>query len=218
MGKLLDVLLEEKIVAIFRGIGAKEADAAAGALIRGGISLMEVTLNTHGALAILSRWRELYDGHAYIGAGTVLDLKQAREAASAGAQFLISPSLDEEVVAFGAAEGISVWPGVMTPTEIVRAWKAGAEAVKIFPMASLGHHYLQELKAPLNHIPMMATGGVDLDNIGDYLRAGADAVGLGSKIVNLQWAREGRFDLMEERARQFAEAVQESKSKKVNAK
>jgi len=212
MAKLLDVLLEEKIVAIFRGIGAQEADAAAGALIRGGISLMEVTLNTDGALPILSRWRELYDGQAYIGAGTVLDLKQAREAASAGAQFIISPNLDEEVVAFGAAEGISVWPGVMTPTEIVRAWKAGAEAVKIFPMASLGHRYLQELKAPLNLIPMMATGGVDLDNIGDYLRAGADAVGLGSKIVNLQWAREGRFDLMEDRARQFAEAVRAQRS------
>ncbi|MCM3748692.1 bifunctional 4-hydroxy-2-oxoglutarate aldolase/2-dehydro-3-deoxy-phosphogluconate aldolase [Paenibacillus pasadenensis] len=209
MSSLLDTLKQEKIVAIFRGIGPAEADRAARALADGGIRLMEVTMNTDGALPILSRWREQLDGAAYVGAGTVLDERQAREAVSAGAQFLISPNLDEAVIAYGASQGVSVWPGVMTPTEVVRAWKAGAEAVKIFPMASLGHRYLQELKGPLDHIPMMATGGVDLDNIGDYFRAGADAVGLGSKLVNLQWAREGRFEQMEQRARQFADAVRD---------
>ncbi|SDS33624.1 2-dehydro-3-deoxyphosphogluconate aldolase / (4S)-4-hydroxy-2-oxoglutarate aldolase [Paenibacillaceae bacterium GAS479] len=207
MGSLLDTLQQEKIVAIFRGIGQAEADRAARALADGGIRLMEVTMNTDAALPILARWREQLDGLAFVGAGTVLDEKGAREAIAAGAQFLISPNLDEAVITYGAERGVSVWPGVMTPTEIVRAWKAGAEAVKIFPMASLGHRYLQELKAPLNGIPMMATGGVDLDNIGDYFRAGADAVGLGSKLVNLQWAREGRFELMEQRAREFTEAV-----------
>lgn len=204
---LLKTLREEKIVAIFRGIETAHADRAARALADGGVRLMEVTMNTEGALDIIARWRSLLGGEACIGAGTVLDLKMAKEAEAAGAQFLISPNLDEEVVAYGASRGLSVWPGVMTPTEIVRAWKAGAEAVKIFPMASLGLAYLSELKAPLDHIPMMATGGVTLDNIADYFRSGADAVGLGSKIVNLQWVREGRFDLVEERARAFVSAA-----------
>nr|WP_238590825.1 bifunctional 4-hydroxy-2-oxoglutarate aldolase/2-dehydro-3-deoxy-phosphogluconate aldolase [Paenibacillus beijingensis] len=204
---LLNVLLEEKIVAIFRGIEDRHADRAARALADGGIRLMEVTMNTDGALGIIARWRSLFGSEAYIGAGTVLDLKQAKEAEAAGAQFLISPNLDEEVVAYGASRGLSVWPGVMTPTEIVRAWKAGAEAVKIFPMTSLGLAYLSELKAPLNHIPMMATGGVTLDNIADYFKSGAAAVGMGSKLVNLDWVREGRFDLVEERARAFVSVV-----------
>ncbi|MGN7457010.1 bifunctional 4-hydroxy-2-oxoglutarate aldolase/2-dehydro-3-deoxy-phosphogluconate aldolase [Paenibacillus pasadenensis] len=207
MSLLLDALTREKIVAIFRGIGREEADGAARALAAGGIRLMEVTLNTDGALPILARWREQLDGQAHVGAGTVLDERMAREAVAAGAEFLISPNLDEAVVEYGASRGVSVWPGVMTPTEIVRAWKAGAEAVKIFPMASLGHRYLQELKAPLNHIPMLATGGVDLDNIGDYLRAGAAAVGLGSKLVQLELARQGRFEEMERRAAAFVAAV-----------
>jgi 2-dehydro-3-deoxyphosphogluconate aldolase/(4S)-4-hydroxy-2-oxoglutarate aldolase len=131
----------------------------------------------------------------------------AREAAEAGAQFLISPNLDEDVIAFGKEKGISVWPGVMTPTEIVKAVKAGAEAVKLFPMASLGIGYLREIRGPLNDIPILATGGADLHNIGDYLRSGATAVGLGSKLVHMEWIREGRFDLLREQARRFVEAV-----------
>jgi 2-dehydro-3-deoxyphosphogluconate aldolase/(4S)-4-hydroxy-2-oxoglutarate aldolase len=196
-------------VAILRGIEDRHADRKAEALLAGGIRLLEVTMNTDGAAAIIERWRSKYGGQAAIGAGTVLDMDMAREAVAAGAQFLISPNLDEAVVAYGAAQGVSVWPGVMTPTEIVRAWKSGAEAVKIFPVASLGYKYLAELRGPLNDIPMMATGGVDLHNIADYFRAGANAVGMGSKLVNLEWVRDGRFDLIEERARGFVEAVAE---------
>lgn len=206
---MLKLLLTEKIVAILRGIEDRHADRTAEALLAGGIRLLEVTMNTEGAAAIIERWRSKYGGQAAIGAGTVLDMDMAREAVAAGAQFLISPNLDEAVVAYGAAQGVSVWPGVMTPTEIVRAWKSGAEAVKIFPVASLGYKYLAELRGPLNDIPMMATGGVDLHNIADYFRAGANAVGMGSKLVNLEWVRDGRFDLIEERARGFVEAVAE---------
>ncbi|ALS29774.1 bifunctional 4-hydroxy-2-oxoglutarate aldolase/2-dehydro-3-deoxy-phosphogluconate aldolase [Paenibacillus cisolokensis] len=209
MSPMLKLLLTEKIVAILRGIEDRHADRTAEALLAGGIRLLEVTMNTDGAAAIIERWRSKYGGQAAIGAGTVLDMDMAREAVAAGAQFLISPNLDEAVVAYGAAQGVSVWPGVMTPTEIVRAWKSGAEAVKIFPVASLGYKYLAELRGPLNDIPMMATGGVDLHNIADYFRAGANAVGMGSKLVNLEWVRDGRFDLIEERARGFVEAVAE---------
>ncbi|MBW7459811.1 bifunctional 4-hydroxy-2-oxoglutarate aldolase/2-dehydro-3-deoxy-phosphogluconate aldolase [Paenibacillus sepulcri] len=207
MSQMLDVLIREKIVAIFRNIEDKYADQAAEALLDGGITLMEITMNTQGAAGMISRWRDKYGNRAGIGAGTVLDLTMAKEAVAAGAQFLISPNLDEAVVDYGTKNGISVWPGVMTPTEIVRAWKAGAEAVKIFPMGTLGWKYLAEIKAPLDKIPMMATGGVDLDNIQDYFKAGACSVGMGSKLVNMEWVREGRFDLLTERARKFADAV-----------
>jgi 2-dehydro-3-deoxyphosphogluconate aldolase/(4S)-4-hydroxy-2-oxoglutarate aldolase len=204
---MLDLLLKERIVAIFRGLEGETANRAAAALVAGGIRLMEVTMNTPGALATIARWRETFDGRAAIGAGTVLDLAMAREAAAAGAMYLISPNLDEEVVAFGAERGIAVWPGVMTPTEIVRAWKAGAEAVKIFPMASLGVQYLAEIRAPLDHIPMIATGGVDLGTIESYFRAGASAVGMGSKLLNREWIEAGEFEQLTETARRYVEIV-----------
>lgn len=207
MSVMLDRLLKEKIVAIFRGIEDKDADQAAKALIDGGITMMEITLNTEGATVMINRWRERFGEQAAIGAGTVLDLDMAKEAAAAGAQFLISPNLDEAVVAYGRERGISVWPGVTTPTEIVRAWKAGADAVKLFPLETLGWKYLAEIRAPLNHIPMIATGGVNIDNIADYFRAGASAVGMGGKLVNLDWVRSGQFNLLTEQARKFTEAV-----------
>ncbi|OPA73872.1 2-dehydro-3-deoxyphosphogluconate aldolase [Paenibacillus selenitireducens] len=201
------VLLEKKIVAIFRGITDQQADAAAHALVDGGISLMEVTMNTDGALPIISRWREQWDGIAYIGAGTVLNVSMAQEAIAAGAQFLISPNLDEDVIAYGAERGIDVWPGVMTPTEIVRAWSAGAKLVKLFPMGFLGLSYLREVRAPLNHIPMMATGGVDLNNIADTFSAGASAVGLGTKLVRPDLLARGDYAQMTANARAYVEAV-----------
>ncbi|CAH1216751.1 KHG/KDPG aldolase [Paenibacillus plantiphilus] len=207
MSVMLDRLLKEKIVAIFRGIEDKDADQAAKALIDGGIAMMEITLNTEGATVMINRWREKFGEQAAIGAGTVLDLDMAKEAAAAGAQFIISPNLDEAVVAYGRERGISVWPGVTTPTEIVRAWKAGADAVKLFPLGTLGWKYLAEIRAPLNHIPMIATGGVNIDNIADYFRAGASAVGMGGKLVNLDWVRSGQFNLLTEQARKFTEAV-----------
>ncbi|GMK45258.1 ketohydroxyglutarate aldolase [Paenibacillus glycanilyticus] len=207
MSKMLDLLLEHKIVAILRGIEDHQADAAGQAMIDGGIRLMEITMNTPGAAVMIERWRSRFDGQAAVGAGTVLDAEMAKTAVAAGAQFLISPNLDEEVIAYGQERGVSVWPGVMTPTEIVKAWKAGAEAVKLFPMGTLGTKYLSEIRGPLDSIPIMATGGVDLHNLADYFAAGANAVGMGGKLLNLDWVREGRFDLITGRARQFVEAV-----------
>lgn len=207
MSTMLAQLRKERIVAIFRGYDGEAADRAAQALVDGGIRLMEVTMNTAGALGTIGRWRERFDGAAVIGAGTVLDLAMAKEAVAAGALYLISPNLDEAVIAYGAERGVSVWPGVMTPTEIVRAWKAGAEAVKIFPMASLGLQYLTEVRGPLNHIPMIATGGVDLQNITAFFQAGAAAVGMGSKLLNAEWLKAGDYEQVTARAREYVELV-----------
>jgi len=200
-------LLQHRIVAIFRGIADHQADAAARALVDGGVAFMEVTMNTAGALPIIARWRESFGGQAYIGAGTVLNVAMAKEAIATGAQFLISPNLDEQVIAYGAERGVDVWPGVMTPTEIVRAWNAGAKLVKLFPMASLGLSYLREIRAPLDHIPIMATGGVDLSNIADTFAAGAAAVGLGTKLVRPDLIANGDFEQMTANARAYVNAA-----------
>ncbi|RED61750.1 bifunctional 4-hydroxy-2-oxoglutarate aldolase/2-dehydro-3-deoxy-phosphogluconate aldolase [Cohnella lupini] len=210
--ELMQALSREKIVAIIRGISAESGDATAKALADGGIVFLEVTLNTDGALDMISRFRKDYEGRLRIGAGTVLDLGQAKEAIAAGAEYLISPNLDEEVVYYGVEQGVEVWPGTMTPTEIVRAYKAGASAVKVFPMGSLGINYLKEIRAPLNHIPMVATGGVNLQNINAVLDAGAIAVGLGGNLVDKQLVKDGKFEELRQLARSFVNEVQGAKT------
>ena len=203
---------QHRIVAIFRGVAGEGADRGAEALIAGGIRVLEVTMNTEGALESLAKWRKTYEGTAAIGAGTVLDLEMAKAAVAAGAQFLISPNLDEEVVRYGVEQGIDVFPGCMTPTEIVRAWKAGARAVKLFPMASLGIKYLKDILAPLDSIPIIVTGGVNLDNIAEFLKAGAYGVGLGSNLVDKKLIAEGRFDELQAIARAYVEAARSAVS------
>lgn len=209
-GELLNLLLEHKIVAIIRGLPREQGIPAADALADGGIKFLEVTLNTDGALEMISQLRERFEGRMRIGAGTVLDLSMAKEAVAAGAEYLISPNLDEEVLAYGLERGIEVWPGTMTPTEIVRAWKRGASAVKLFPMASLGIGYLKEIRAPLNHIPMIATGGVNMQNIRAMFEAGAAAVGMGSNLVDKKLIAEGKFDELRELARTYTETVRKT--------
>jgi 2-dehydro-3-deoxyphosphogluconate aldolase/(4S)-4-hydroxy-2-oxoglutarate aldolase len=210
--ELMQSLSREKIIAIIRGISAESGDATAKALADGGIVFLEVTLNTDGALDMISRFRANYEGRLRIGAGTVLDLGQAKEAVAAGAEYIISPNLDEEVVYYGVEQGIEVWPGTMTPTEIVRAYKAGASAVKVFPMGSLGINYLKEIRAPLNHIPMVATGGVNLQNINSVLDAGAIAVGLGGNLVDKQLVKDSKFDELRNLAQAFVNEVQGAKT------
>jgi len=205
--ELLQSLAEQKIVAIIRGIEADKGDKTAQALADGGIVFMEVTLNTDGALDMITRFRERYAGKMRIGAGTVLDLAQAKAAEAAGAEYIISPNLDEEVVSYCVERGLEVCPGTMTPSEIVRAYKLGAGAVKVFPMGSLGVGYLKEIRAPLNHIPMVATGGVNLQNIRTVLDAGAIAVGLGGNLVDKKLIAESKFDELRKLAQAYVDEV-----------
>jgi 2-dehydro-3-deoxyphosphogluconate aldolase/(4S)-4-hydroxy-2-oxoglutarate aldolase len=201
----LEIAKREKIIAIIRRIPKATADKTVKALADGGINMIEVTMNTEGALDMVSRWREMFTGtNVHIGVGTALDLRMAKEAGAAGAEFIVSPNVDEEVIEFAASNNLGIFPGALTPTEIVRAWKAGATAVKVFPMASMGLAYLKEIKGPLDHIPMVATGGVGLHNIQDFLRSGAEAVGIGGQLVDKELAASGRFDRLTELAGQFA--------------
>jgi 2-dehydro-3-deoxyphosphogluconate aldolase/(4S)-4-hydroxy-2-oxoglutarate aldolase len=204
---MIEQLKQDPIIAILRGISQEKADATAQALADGGIVFLEVTLNTEGALDMIARFKAAHGHRMRIGAGTVLNLAMAKEAASAGAEYILSPNLNEEVIYFAQERGIDVWPGTMTPTEIVRAYEAGAPAVKVFPMGSLGISYLKEIRAPLNHIPMIATGGVDLHNIKEFLDAGAIAVGLGSNLIDKKHMQAGDFAAIEQRARAFVDKV-----------
>jgi 2-dehydro-3-deoxyphosphogluconate aldolase/(4S)-4-hydroxy-2-oxoglutarate aldolase len=207
MVDLLKELSESKIIAIVRGIPQTAADQTAEALLNGGIKFVEVTMNTDGAVDIISRWKENFENDLFIGAGTVLDLEMAKQAVDAGAEYLITPNLDEEVIAFALENKVEIWPGTMTPTEVVRAWKAGATAVKIFPTGSLGSNYIKELQGPLSHIKMIATGGVNLNNIHEFFNAGAFAVGLGGNLVDKKFIEAGEFKQLTELARCFTEKV-----------
>lgn len=204
---LLQELQTHKIIAILRGIESQYALQVGEAIIAGGIKFMEITMNTAGAEAMIAEWRKEFAGRAYVGAGTVIDLDHAKRAIAAGAQFMISPNLDLEVIAYAQQQGVPVWPGVMTPTEIIAAMKAGVDAVKLFPMGTLGVNYLREIRGPIADLPIIATGGVNLDNIADYFAAGANAVGMGGKLVDLQAAREGKFQQITDAIKQYVRAV-----------
>ncbi|SDC19409.1 2-dehydro-3-deoxyphosphogluconate aldolase / (4S)-4-hydroxy-2-oxoglutarate aldolase [Paenibacillus sp. UNCCL117] len=201
----VQMLKAVKIMAIVRGVEEKHIRQVADALLRGGIPVMEITLNTPGALSMIERLQEELGEQMFIGAGTVLDLEDARRAFDAGASYLVTPNLDEAVIDYACKRGLPIFPGAMTPTEIVRAYKAGATAVKVFPNASLGYNYMKELMGPLNHIPMMAVGGVQEDNIRDYMKLGCYGVGIGGSLINLKEIAAGNFDWIRDKAARLVE-------------
>ena len=199
----------ERLVAIIRGIPQDKVVETVNALADGGITFVEVTLNSEGALGLINELRGKYGDRLRIGAGTVLDESMAKEAISAGAEYLLSPNFDEEVLVYGLDNGAEVWPGTMTPTEIVRAHRLGASAVKVFPIKSLGIGYIKELRAPLNHIPMIATGGVNLQNIDEVFANGAFAVGLGGNLVDKKLIQKGDFEQISQLARAYVERAKQ---------
>ncbi|MZQ85118.1 bifunctional 4-hydroxy-2-oxoglutarate aldolase/2-dehydro-3-deoxy-phosphogluconate aldolase [Paenibacillus sp. 5J-6] len=189
-----------RIIAIVRGVKEVHIVALAEALLKGGVTVMEVTLNTPGALAMISELQIRLGKQMYIGAGTVLDVEDAQKAVQAGASFLVTPNLDEDVIRYANREGVPIFPGAMTPTEVVKAWKAGATAIKIFPSASLGLTYIKELMGPLDHIPMMAVGGVTEENIKQFVDLGCYGLGIGGSLINLKEIEAGRFEWVTDKA------------------
>ena len=206
-------LLASRLVAIIRGLTLKEAQLASEGLMAGGMKHIEFTMNTDGALHMIEQARTQAREGIYIGAGTVMNLRLAKEAVRAGAQFLISPNVDQTVIHYALEQGIPMWPGAMTPTEIVNAHEAGADAVKVFPMGSLGLSYLKEIKAPLQHIHMIATGGVTLDNVQAYMEAGASAVGIGSALLPKEALKTGDWTRIAAVTAQFVEAAVQHENK-----
>ena len=206
-------ILDTKIIAIVRGLPEAQAVPLAGALLAGGISLIEVTFNqaapesfsaTANAIAAI---REAYGDQMRVGAGTVMSPAQLRMACDAGAGFIISPGVDEAVIRETRALGLVSLPGCMTPTECAAAHGYGADFIKIFPAGVLGPGYFKALLAPLAHLKFLAVGGVDSANIPDFLRAGALGFGVGGNLVNKEWIAAGRFDLITAAAREYVKAA-----------
>lgn len=203
----LDVIMSTGLVAIIRGTKKQELLPLVDALREGGVQAVEVTCNTPGALEMTGELRVRFGKELLVGAGTVLDQETARLAILAGAQFLISPHLSKEVVEAGNLYGTPVIPGVMTPTEIARALKWGAPVVKVFPAAALGTGYFAGISGSLPQARLMAVGGVSLANAGDFLRAGAIALGVGGDLVRA--AREGGYRDVTAKAREYLRIIQE---------
>lgn len=207
----LDVLRESGVVAVLRGAEAETVVDTAEALVAGGVTALEVTADTAGSTAMIRTLSEELGDDVLVGAGTVLDAATAQSAIAAGAEFVVSPSFHEDVVETCNRYGVLVAPGVMTPTEAVEAFEAGADVVKVFPAATLGPDHLAAMKGPLAQIPMLPTGGVSTENAGDYVEAGAIAVGAGSALVDPTAVRAGDFEAITERARAFRSVIDEAR-------
>ena len=180
---VLEGILKHRIVAILRGLRPDAVPDVAAALYTGGIRCLEITLNSPDALAVITSLSVRMGHQLLIGAGTVLDAAEAQAAIDAGARFIISPSLDLPTIQLTKQRGVVSIPGAFTATEILTAYRNGADVVKVFP-ASVGVGYFRDLRGPLPHIPLMPTGGINLDNIRDYQQAGAVAFGIGSALVD----------------------------------
>ena len=213
-----EAIRREGAIAIIRGFSEEVCLQLARAYIEGGIRLVEVTFDHARAdgpartLATISALRRAFDGQMLVGAGTVLDPAEARAAREAGATFAIAPNTDAEVIATCVSEDLVAIPGAMTPTEIVAAWKAGADFGKVFPATTLGPAYFKAVRAPLPHIPLMAVGGVGPDKVAAYIAAGCAGVGIGGDLTRRDWIEAGAWDRIAEAARAIVAAVREGRA------
>ena len=206
---IIQKVLDKKIVAIVRGVYGEDAVNLAKALYAGGIELLEVTFDqskpeslsrTSDTVRMLCQ--ELGD-KMYFGAGTVTTIEMLNLAKEAGASFIVSPDFNPEVIKATVEAGMVSMPGAMTPTEILTAWRAGADFVKVFPTAGLGSSYIKAVRGPLNHIRLLAVGGVNEKNIAEFLAAGCVGAGVGGNLVNKTWIANGEWDKITALAKEF---------------
>lgn len=209
MSDILKEIEKEKIVAIIRASTSENIVQTVERLYEGGIRFVEVTLNTPGALNMIEKLKALHKD-LHIGAGTVLDAESVVSSIQHGAAFLLAPTLDEKSIQAASRYGVPLIPGVYTPTEALRAYEAGAKVVKVFPVRQLGPTFLKDIAGPLPFIRTMAVGGITIENISEYLNAGASSVGIGSSLVDNKLVEQGNFDAIEERARQFVQAAKDN--------
>ena len=200
------------IIPVVRATSADEAMRAIDAIREGGISVLEITMTVPGAIKVIEQVSQRYGKDALVGAGTVLDPEIAEACISSGAQFVVSPALNLETIACCRRLDVAVMPGALTPTEVVQAWNAGADFVKVFPAGAVGGaSYLKALKAPLPQIELVPTGGVSIITAPDFIRAGAAALGVGTDLVDIEALREGQAAHITERAKQFLQIVREAR-------
>lgn len=206
--KTLERIKEEKLIAVVRLSGDREViRKTVAALCDGGVSIIEITTSVSDATGIVSSLAGVADREFLIGAGTVLDARTARDMIDAGAEFIVSPAVIEEVIETAGKAAVPVFPGAFTATEIWTAFTLGADAVKVFPASFFGPSFIMALAGPLPHIPLIPTGGVDLENIADYIRAGAFAVGVGGNLVDTDAVRGLDWERVKQTAAKYVEVV-----------
>jgi len=211
MNETLSRLADTGVVAVLRGVEADQLIGITEALREGGVTAVEITADTPDVAGKLEAVTGAFGDEVVVGTGTVLDSETARTTLMAGAEFVVSPSLHEDVIETCNRYGAVTAPGVMTPTEAIRGYEAGADFVKVFPAKTVGPAHLGAMKGPLGQIPMMPTGGVSPDNAADYVDAGAFAVGAGGALVDYDAAERGDYEVITETAREFTRVVEEAR-------
>jgi 2-dehydro-3-deoxyphosphogluconate aldolase/(4S)-4-hydroxy-2-oxoglutarate aldolase len=207
-------ILEIGIVPVVRASSAGEACAAADAVCTGGIPIVEITMTVPGALGVIRELVRNCGSDVLIGAGTVLSAEAAQQCLDAGAQFLVSPGLKLQTVEFAVREGVLILAGALTPTEVLAAWESGADFVKVFPCGNVGGaKYVKALKGPFPEIPLIPTGGVNLNTASEFLEAGAVALGVGGELVSADALRSNNLEMVVENARKFLAIVKQTRTK-----
>ncbi|MBR3796819.1 MAG: 2-dehydro-3-deoxyphosphogluconate aldolase [Clostridia bacterium] len=211
--EVLARIQEEKLVAILRGVPMDRIDGVVGALVRGGVKVLEFTFDhaepdcVNANAEKIRRTVEKFGDQVLVGCGTTLTVEEVEAAYNAGACLMISPNVDEAVIRRAKELGMVAMPGALTPTEIVNAYNMGADIVKLFPAGELGLGYIKAVRGPLKHIPMSAVGGVKPENVSDYLDAGVCGFGVGGPLVLAKAVKSGDDAAIEERAKAFVEAI-----------
>ena len=209
----LEYVRTRKVVAIVRGLAPEYVVRLGCALEEGGIGMMEITYNQRApetwadTAKAVETVEKAFGDRLLVGAGTVITPEQVRMTHDAGGHYLVTPTTQPEIIRAGKALGLGVFPGAFTPTEILDAWNAGADAIKLFPAGNLGAGYVRAVAAPLSHVPLIAVGGVNERNAGEFMRAGCVGVGVGGSLVNREWIASGEWGKITELARAYIRAV-----------
>lgn len=200
---LYNELKQVKLIPVLRKIPYETSKHLINALISGGIEALEITMDSDRACEIIRETTLHFGGNVLVGAGTVLTVEDCKQAIEAGAQFIVSPSLNIEVIQYSLQKGIAVIPGVFTPTEMQTAYMAGAQMIKLFPASALSPSFIKDVKGPLSHISIMTTGGITRSNAKDYILAGATIVGAGSDLLNKQHIQNAKWDEIKSEAERW---------------
>lgn len=206
-------ITEIGVVPVVRANSADEAMQAIDAIKAGGVPILEITMTVPGAVKVIEQVADKFGNEVVLGAGTVLDPETARACILAGATFVVSPALNLKTIELCQRYSVPICPGALTPTEVVTAWQAGADFVKVFPCSAMGGaSYIKGLKAPLPQIELIPTGGVNLDTAADFIKAGSSALGIGADLVDLKALREGNAAKITESAKQFVQIVKDARA------
>ncbi|PYQ16368.1 MAG: 2-dehydro-3-deoxyphosphogluconate aldolase [Acidobacteria bacterium] len=206
-------IAEVGVVPVVRAQSADEAMRVVEAIREGGVPVLEITMTVPGAIGVIEQVGRRFGADVLLGAGTVLDAETARACILAGARFVVSPALDRGTIELCRRYSVAVMPGALTPTEVMAAWTAGADVVKIFPCGAVGGaSYIKSLKAPLPQVEMIPTGGVSVKTAADFIRAGSMALGVGADLVDTAAIRDGKARLVTEKAREYVRLVQEARA------